>query len=307
MKPISISLLFWNIKGKLNVLDELTKIDQTPIPAQPDILLVSELLKPEKKTGKADRETKIRKYFDTTQYDIVGINVSQYFSLVCAVHSKLKDRRLQHQQIKLDKQEIDALKRFNLHDFSNNKRLLSMKFSHFLLFVIHLPSKLKYDEKSQLSYAIEVSRWVRYLEAKYPTFPSIVVGDFNMNPFDAGMILPIGFNAPYDYDSICKKSINIETGFRYPYFYNPMWQLLGLANKPYISENTFGTYEYKGTKNFTSLKWNFLDQVLIRPQLIPNFVGLKVQKEINTDFVKSDHHPVYFEIVLPTDHKQTLI
>lgn len=90
----------------------------------------------------------------------------------------------------------------------------------------------------------------------------------------------------------------------YPYFYNPMWNLLG--DDPPGSAP--GTYYYRG-RHSHELYWHMLDQVLVRPSLVErfDFEQLKIVTTVGgvrltrtrgtpnrTRF--SDHLPVVFAV-----------
>ena len=94
----------------------------------------------------------------------------------------------------------------------------------------------------------------------------------------------------------------IVLGREYDYFYNPMWNFLGDKN------SVPGTYYYAKSIHYNE-PWNTFDQVLIRPQLLDNFVysDLKIltrikNKELynhktNKLFI-SDHLPILININL---------
>jgi hypothetical protein len=67
---------------------------------------------------------------------------------------------------------------------------------------------------------------VRDVEKRVGHDRTIVVGDLNMNPFDAGIVGAEGLNA------VMTKQIASQGGrkvdaVRYPFFYNPMWSHFG--------------------------------------------------------------------------------
>lgn len=90
----------------------------------------------------------------------------------------------------------------------------------------------------------------------------------------------------------------------HPYFYNPMWSLLGDA-----SPGSPGTYYYSSSEP-TTYFWNMFDQVLIRPALLERFRNnsLKIiertgdinflQKNGQPNSDISDHLPIVFGLEL---------
>ena len=97
---------------------------------------------------------------------------------------------------------------------------------------------------------------------------SIVIGDFNMDPYTEAMIDPRCVGAV-----MCRQiaeRLPIRSfgpqGFPkspYPVFYNPMWNLLGDRT----DGNQPGSF-YNGGDNSDAATWHAIDQALIRPGLI---------------------------------------
>lgn len=130
---------------------------------------------------------------------------------------------------------------------------------------------------------------------------SIVVGDFNMNPFDEGMISALGFNAVMCPNVAQKKSRKV-LGEQRKFYYNPMWHIMG--NKESVCKETY--YYSTSTKSYY---WYTYDQVLLRPELIKNFsidklniineingMSLLTKSNIPNKKEISDHLPLKFEI-----------
>jgi hypothetical protein len=127
---------------------------------------------------------------------------------------------------------------------------------------------------------------------------SVIIGDFNMNPFEKGMVSADGFHS-----IPCSKVIQTKKGKRtirdreHTMFYNPMWNLLGdIDNKP-------GTY-YHSSNSYNVYFWNILDQVIMRPDLIDYFDKYSLKILTNTGEISlidnngkpkvSDHLPITF-------------
>lgn len=184
----------------------------------------------------------------------------------------------------------------------------------YLFFLIHLPSLSTRDRETALAYAIDLNKAIREVEDKFykvknRTEPlSIIIGDFNVNPYDSVMINPLAFNAPYDLESFDdganEAEYNTKTttrvlgyGIEHPLFYNKTWQLLGLANQSL--DHSQGTYIQSDNRtdpnsfkdDLLRRKCNFLDQVLVRPYLIPNFESGDFKVYPTT---LSDHFPIFF-------------
>ncbi len=130
----------------------------------------------------------------------------------------------------------------------------------FLLVALHFPSKVNFTDNQQSEEAIFMNLSLANIEKEYGLSRTVVVGDFNMHPFDNGMVSHAGFNSVMTRKIAQKGARKVQ--FRtYPYFFNPMWGFLGDQD-----ENVPGTFYM--TSNF---HWHLYDQVLIRPELIKNF------------------------------------
>jgi hypothetical protein len=133
-----------------------------------------------------------------------------------------------------------------------------------LLAAAHLPSKLYTSAANQAIIASRVSEEIRQVESKAGHTRTVLVGDLNMSPFEAGMISAAGLHAVMTKDIASKKSRRVRQR-AYPFFYNPMWGRFGDTTK-----GPPGTYYY-GPTNYLEYFWHMFDQVLIRPELLDSF------------------------------------
>ena len=164
----------------------------------------------------------------------------------------------------------------------------------------HLPNKGNHSPESQNEIASQYAQKIKDIEKEYGD-KTIVIGDFNMNPFEVGMVKANGFNASMS-RTIALDEHRTIGGETYKFFYNPMWSLYGDV-KNVVS----GSYHYNNAE-FVNYRWNIFDQVLIRPSLITNFVKESIII-LNNDGVnslttkkgypsKSDHLPLFFTLKL---------
>ena len=173
-----------------------------------------------------------------------------------------------------------------------------------LLSVIHFPSKNYWNESSQAAECYRLSQIIRSEEERIAHSRSILVGDLNMSPFEDGIINANGLHGVMS-KNIAQEKIRMINKRKYPFFYNPMWNLLGDDN----SESP-GTYYYRRAEH-NILFWYMFDQVLIRPDLLDNFNSqdLKIlTSDGNISFltingipdkkVVSDHLPIFFKLNL---------
>ncbi|WP_099468205.1 endonuclease/exonuclease/phosphatase family protein [Konateibacter massiliensis] len=180
----------------------------------------------------------------------------------------------------------------------------------YLLIVTHFPSAMFKDEWARSQNAYELSKSIEILEQNCNNeemqlheseYSMLVVGDFNLQPFSDGVVSAYGFNATMD-TAKAKTGKRTVDGVERKFYYNPMWHVMGKR------DSTLGTYYYDSDQSNRSFFWYTFDQVLLRPDLIDNFVwedfkiidriGNKVLIKNNKIDGKSfsDHLPIQFAI-----------
>lgn len=172
------------------------------------------------------------------------------------------------------------------------RRLVPPIGTDIILVGVHLPSHMHDGEKERMQFATRVIKIINKAEEQIGHSKTVVIGDFNMNPFEAGMVGADSFHAVRDNKNAEKKHrvVKFETK---EYFYNPMWGYFG-DNTPGPS----GTYFYRG--GMVSYFWNIFDQVLLRPDTLNYFSSsqLSIISRIgDTDLNQrgkesSDHFPI---------------
>ena len=170
----------------------------------------------------------------------------------------------------------------------------------FLVAGLHLPSKLHLAEAEQAMLCRRYLDDIEAAEAAVGHCRTVVVGDFNMNPFEAGLTSAEGFHAVMS-RAVASRTMRTVQGKQRRFFFNPMWERFGdgIARPP-------GTYYRSNGVNITF--WNMFDQVLLRPELLPVFsdadlsivteiAGVRLVKSGGTPNGKiSDHLPVVFAL-----------
>lgn len=134
----------------------------------------------------------------------------------------------------------------------------------FLLVGVHLPSKLYMSAQDQLLDCTSLAKKIDTYEERAGHHRTLVVGDFNLNPFEDGLIAAHGFHAASS-KSIAKRLQRTVRGESYRFFYNPMWSHFG-DRGPCPP----GTYYYERS-SATDRFWNIFDQLLLRPELLDSF------------------------------------
>ncbi len=164
-----------------------------------------------------------------------------------------------------------------------------------LLGVLHLPYKLWRNVAGQSIFAREFSRRLVELENMHGE-KTILIGDFNMNPFEPGMVEPDSFNSVSSPFVALTKSRCVD-GTEYEFFYNPCW-------KAFVERGAvYGTY-YRVPSNPGALYWNVFDQALIRPSILDchecffdvlhDVIDFDLTRECHRKRF-SDHYPILLE------------
>ena len=187
--------------------------------------------------------------------------------------------------------------------FANTRCLItSFSTSYFKIIfgMIHAHSNLHKTDNDRIMYFSKFYKDVENCESELDTYNTIILGDFNSNPFDHSIISAGALHAiPYKEEAakLCRTVDEIS----YKTFYNPSWKLIAQNTPPY------GTYYYNSS-DCANYFWNIYDQVIIRPNLIKAFVddSLRIITKIkNKTLLKdeykpnknySDHLPIVFEI-----------
>lgn len=180
------------------------------------------------------------------------------------------------------------------------KELILPGYPRILLCLVHLPSKLHAEDVDQLHTTWYFKQDIESAETNSNHQNTVVLGDFNMNPFDDGMLSAAAMNSVSSL-ALAKNQTRTIHGRTHSYFYNPMWNLLGDFDR------TPGTY-FHASPGYLSKHWNMLDQVLLRPGIADRLVrnSLKVLTAAGTTSLvtssgrpsTSDHLPLSFSLNL---------
>lgn len=175
-------------------------------------------------------------------------------------------------------------------------RRLHFAGTELLLGMVHFVDKGNWGEPHQSAQVQLLAAEVSRREGKIGHNRTFLIGDFNMNPFDQAMNMAPGMNAMMTVKCVERGNRTVQK-IQYPFFYNPMWGLLGDR-----TPGPPGTY-YHSVASKGIYGWNMLDQVLVRPDAIPWFhdvsiltsagnVSLRTQLERPDAQAASDHFPI---------------
>jgi hypothetical protein len=182
-----------------------------------------------------------------------------------------------------------------------------------LLGAVHLVSGLHRERSERKAEADPLARAVRAAQREPAVGHerTILVGDFNLNPFDEGMICPSGFGAMMT-KGLVRKNRGVSGGIG-GRLYNPIWSRLGRE----VEDAPPGTYYWSDVREL-NIYWNYLDQVLIGADLldhspaerlriltsVPGANGpLPLIRETGRHWVieLSDHLPLVFDLDRPPE------
>lgn len=130
----------------------------------------------------------------------------------------------------------------------------------FLIWFVHLASPMGSSDRSR--HTVQTGQALRgAVEAieLNTAAQSVLIGDFNMRPYDSGMVDPTALNA-----APCRleaRRPRVVAEVSHPHFYNPCWELLGNRE----SNRQPGTHRRNDRTD--SVRWWLIDQLLIRPSI----------------------------------------
>lgn len=193
---------------------------------------------------------------------------------------------------------------FGLHVFYSDSRVslrtLTLHNQEFTLGVVHLIDKRNSDEADRLGESQSLSERLRTEEQGLGHARTVLIGDFNLNPFEFPMNKPHCLNALMTRECISNKTRTVK-GEKYPFFYNPMWKFFGD-----YSHHSPGTF-YHGKSSNGYFGWNILDQVLLRPDVLSRYHDVRIltkageeslltKKKRPRSKVFSDHLPILLSL-----------
>ena len=167
-----------------------------------------------------------------------------------------------------------------------------------LLCALHLNSNIYGGTADKRQHVInDIKQEINQIHNK-GIYKTIIVGDFNENPYEKNIMGINGFNGVPIFEKAIK-GYRVDSGIREELYYNPMWNFFGDFLYP------MGTCYYGSNEPF----WHIYDQVLISSSLLNCFckeeleivtkigdVDLKNKNGVPNTECFSDHFPIIFEI-----------
>lgn len=173
----------------------------------------------------------------------------------------------------------------------------------FILMALHGPSKASGWTSEDISAELAAyAASLRSIQKESQLRKAVVVGDFNVNPFESGLIGTNAFHAVMD-ERLARKGSRLVQKKQYSYFHNPMWRLYGTA-----SDGPMGSIYHSGSRH-RELFWHMLDQVIVSAEMLEHFDSdsVRILDRIGDTTLTtaagrprkqsiSDHLPLYFEL-----------
>jgi exonuclease III len=179
--------------------------------------------------------------------------------------------------------------------------LITIEGKPMIVAMIHNISKLNDGFEERKENFRQLIKEISEKEEQLNTKNTVVIGDFNANPFGEETVAANTLHA-IAYKENLHPPTRIVQEQVFEKFFNPSWKFLHSKNPPY------GTYYYNNGGQMINYYWHTFDQVIMRPQMINAFdeqsliivteiAGESLLKNGIPDRLKySDHLPVYFEI-----------
>lgn len=149
---------------------------------------------------------------------------------------------------------------------------------------VHLPSPPTSDSNDRKNIIRDIVQDINEREKEAKNRMTIVIGDFNCNPFDDEIIQKDSFNAVL-FKSLIVQQETIKYRDRvWRRFYNPIIHFLS------EDTNTYGSLYY--SSGSAPLYWNSYDQILVRKELIDCISSLQYIRKITGKGLIRDVKPI---------------
>ena len=182
------------------------------------------------------------------------------------------------------------------------KRVEPVRSRAFLIVGVHMPSQLHWEREDITLELTELGQDIRRSEGNDLQPRTLLVGDFNLNPFDTGLVAVHGIQGVMT-KAVARAEERIVQGRSYSFFYNPMWGLFGDR-----THGPPGSYFYNAPKPINYF-WNLFDQVMVRPSLVECLTSVEILDHDGDESLlnssgrpdanrASDHLPLFFRLNL---------
>jgi len=199
-------------------------------------------------------------------------NVSEQFSTPYSNSTKYFQS-----YVRADKHDLTELHKGRRSSYTS----LALTETNLILGFVHGPDLRNYDLESRQSYAERLGAEIRFVISEKKNTKVILLGDFNMNPYDRAMNLASGLNAMSTKECVQAK-VRTHMGEKYDFYYNPMWNLLG--------DDTSGPAgTIYDTSNQGSYGWSTFDQVLFHHSTLEYYQDVEILTEVDGLALTNQH------------------
>lgn len=175
-----------------------------------------------------------------------------------------------------------------------------------LVVILHGPDRRNAPQDDTRQYWFRrIADHARFLENQAGHRRTVILGDFNANPFDPSVLGANGFHAVGVRRVRGQFNRAVRNAGRAEFFYNPMWRLYGTDPAGDAGAGTYYYHGYEATEPF----WHMPDQVLIRPEVADRLPAERLRilstagpvSLVDADGVPdreaaSDHLPIVFTL-----------
>lgn len=240
-------ILFWNINKK-PLLEHLCALATD---TQADLIVLCEPPSPARDALDALRTAVSAKFYCPASGDSSG----DRFSCYC-------------RDTTLDASEIHNGNRGSF-------RRLELRSTSIVLGLVHGPDPRNNDIEIRSFWANRLARELQFVKEHHRTDRIVLLGDFNMNPYDRAMNLAGGLNAMMTKQCVAP-GVRIHQDQEYDLYYNPMWGLFGDG-----TDGPAGTVH--DTSNQGPYGWSMFDQVLFASSVVDVYQSVEILTEAGAE------------------------
>lgn len=237
-QPTPCRIVFWNVNRK----DLTPLVCDLAIETAPDVVVLNECPVPIAETLQA-----LRSRGDTGFFVPKSASEDRFH---CFCRSAALDLSELHKGIR------------------TSYRRLTLDSEHAVFGLVHGLDMRNYDAAKRQEFAHELANQLAFVKSQCGHNRLILMGDFNMNPYDVGMNLASGLNAMMTKACVSAgQRTYLEK--QYDFYYNPMWSLFGDG-----SAGPAGTfYNLSGPGMYG---WNMIDQVIMSHSLVHQLESVRI-------------------------------
>ncbi|QVL31157.1 hypothetical protein KIH39_20250 [Telmatocola sphagniphila] len=139
----------------------------------------------------------------------------------------------------------------------------------FLLALVHLKDQGNHQIHSLNHATGKIRHELKRQEDLSKLFRTVVVGDFNLNPYDDGLLAANSFHGMMTAE-LASVGTRVISGESHRLFYNPMWSFFGDRNP-----GPPGTYFHSTTDEINAC-WHMFDQVLVSTEMVDELQEVRI-------------------------------